>query len=206
MGQVPCRRTLRSKLLARKLWFRNSFVDEQVIRNLSWESLWKIWGLSWEIFGRLLVLGRCLGGSGWIFGLIFGSSCLDLGGKMDWVVVQNRRTNNRNNWFWYRVWIDCWSFLKDWTLMSYVVSYIIFKFAGLELWSTIMWKITKSLQHRFRSLQKRCRTTKANSKTYFGKLFAHKSARGFCVRGEGALTFRGANFRSQDKESKGRGT
>ena len=48
-------------LLARKLWFGGSFLDEKVIRNRSWAGFWKVWGGSWEVFGRLPVFGWCLG-------------------------------------------------------------------------------------------------------------------------------------------------
>ena len=69
-------------LLARKLCFGQSFLDEKVIRNRSWEGLWEVWGGSWEVFGRLLVPGWCLGGSGGILGSIFGGPWPDLAIKM----------------------------------------------------------------------------------------------------------------------------
>ena len=69
-------------VLARKLWFRGSFLDDKMIRNRSWEGLWEVWGGSWEVFGRLLVLGWCLGGSGGVSGSIFGGSWTDDGKRL----------------------------------------------------------------------------------------------------------------------------
>ena len=66
-------------------------MDEKVIRNRSWEGLWEVWGGSWEVFGRLLVSGWCLGGSGGVSGSIFGGSWTDLGIKMEWILIRNRR-------------------------------------------------------------------------------------------------------------------
>ena len=81
------------KLLARELSFGDSFLDEKVIRNRSWEGLWEVWGGSWEVFGRLLVSGWCLGGSGGVSGSIFGASWTDLGAKLERNLVQHRREN-----------------------------------------------------------------------------------------------------------------
>ena len=57
-------------------------MDEKMIRNLSGEGHWGIRGGSWEVFGRLLVLGCCLGGSGEGSGSIFGGSWTELDAKI----------------------------------------------------------------------------------------------------------------------------
>ena len=93
MGQAPCRGPPKVDFGESILEIGSSrsencdlearFFDEKVIQNRSWEGLWEVWGGSWEVFGRLLVLGWCLGGSGGVSGSIFGGSWTDLEVNME---------------------------------------------------------------------------------------------------------------------------
>ena len=64
---------------------------EKVIQNRSWEALWEVWGGSWEVFGRLLVLGWCLRGSG---------------GSLD-------RFSEVFRWIWESKWSEFWSKFEE---------------------------------------------------------------------------------------------
>ena len=71
-------------------------MDKKLIQNRFWEGHWAVLGASWEVFGRLLVLGWCLGGSGGVFGSIL--EALGRIWELKWsgLFVRNRRKTIEN--------------------------------------------------------------------------------------------------------------